>query len=548
MVAVFLASATNWASGQNNKMSLGSPVNRDDAVAHAPSVSFDGKTLLYAAVSPAGTKQWLEAKLLPSGRWSPPVPVNIRLPVAGYVELNGLTLSIDNSTLYFSATLPGGLGDADIWYAQRVGSQWGPPANMGPEINSEASEGFPSLSPGGRELYFTRRRPAKVGQPAACDAILVAHKGYNDKWRRAIELPSAVNAGCETSPRILPDGKTLVFSSNRAGGRGGYDLYKITAADNGTWGPPAPLAFANTRHDEYAGAVSALGDRLYFQGQDEICGVDLPAQEKTRPMQLLKGLVYDEVTRQPVDAKLLLTNLSGKEAQTELSTLKGNYAAALRPSDEYVLEIKLPQYMEQKRRLKAAALYQEMTEDFRMKPRNVAVNYVFKDSATLLPLKVDVKLTSQKTGQAVRVAFDSLKTVYIMRVSLQENYTLVCESPYHELRTSTFRLDSVRSYDPVNVDVLLKKVFFDFAFQATDTRTGEVIPAATILLREKDTGLLYLPNANSSGDNTVELRKDKEYTVEVTADYYKPVQTLFKPAEALRKSPVVHKVPLERAE
>ena len=535
--------------GQNNKVSLGSPVNRDEATEHAPSVSFDGKTLLYASVNPTGQKQWFESKLLPSGRWSPPVPVVIRLPLSGYVEVNGLSLSIDNATLYFSAVLPGGLGDADIWYSQRVGNQWGPPVNIGPEINSEAAENYPALSPNGREMYFVRYRPAKVGQPTDCHVILLARKGYNDKWRRAIELPPTVNAGCETSPRILADGKTLVFSSNRPGGKGGYDLYKAVAADNGTWGAAVPLLFANTKHDEHAGCVSALGDRLYYQSREEICGVDLPADQRTPPMQLLKGTVVDEVTRQPVETKLLLTNLSGKEPQTEMSTLKGFYTAALRPNEDYSLEIKLPQYIEQKRKVKAAsASYQETTEDFLMRPRSVPVNYVFKDSVTRLPVKVEFQMVSRKTGQPVRVAFDSVKTTYVVRVSLQENYTVTCESPYHETRTESFRLDSVRSYDPVNVEVLLKKVFYGFTFQATDARSGNVLTEATVLLREKDTGLLYMPAANTSGEHTVELRKDKEYTIEASAEYYKAVQTVFKPAEMLRKNVSVQKVPMERSE
>ena len=36
---------------------------------------------------------------------------------------------------------------------------------------------------------------------------------------------------CEKAPRIMADGKTLIFSSNRLGGKGGFDMYQSVLND-----------------------------------------------------------------------------------------------------------------------------------------------------------------------------------------------------------------------------------------------------------------------------------------------------------------------------
>ena len=64
----------------------------------------------------------------------------------------------DESYLIFiSQTRPGGKGGWDLWICFRNGDgSWTLPVNMGPEINTAADEYGPRVSPGGKDLYFTR--------------------------------------------------------------------------------------------------------------------------------------------------------------------------------------------------------------------------------------------------------------------------------------------------------------------------------------------------------------------------------------------------------
>lgn len=66
----------------------------------------------------------------------------------------------------------------------------------------------------------------------------------------------------ETGATVSPDGRSIVFASNRDGGRGGSDLWQAVLRD-GRWQDAAPLAL-NTMADEVEPAFSADGAWLYF--------------------------------------------------------------------------------------------------------------------------------------------------------------------------------------------------------------------------------------------------------------------------------------------
>ena len=76
---------------------------------------------------------------------------------------------------------------------------------------------------------------------------------------------SSINTGSsDEAPHLSPDELTIYFSSNRAGGLGGYDLYEATRADQGTmFGTATAIPGVNTAKSERAPSVTADGLTLY---------------------------------------------------------------------------------------------------------------------------------------------------------------------------------------------------------------------------------------------------------------------------------------------
>lgn len=79
---------------------------------------------------------------------------------------------IHDEIMFLTSNRPGGLGGYDLYYSVFKNDKWGTPVNMGPEINSSADEFRP---------------------------VIGSQSGYTNVF--------------------------IIFSSNRPGGKGGFDLY-----------------------------------------------------------------------------------------------------------------------------------------------------------------------------------------------------------------------------------------------------------------------------------------------------------------------------------
>jgi hypothetical protein len=129
-----------------------------------------------------------------------------------------------------------------------TGSEWSAPVNLGSTINTSFNEQGPNLSKDGLSLYFGSDRPGGLGS----FDLWVARRACSDcPWEAPENLGPVVNtAASETGPGQSIDGHLLFFTSTRAGGQGLSDLYlsqRADAKDDFAWGPPVGLGPTSTR-------------------------------------------------------------------------------------------------------------------------------------------------------------------------------------------------------------------------------------------------------------------------------------------------------------
>ncbi|MHC4532825.1 MAG: protease inhibitor I42 family protein [Planctomycetota bacterium] len=183
-------------------------------------------------------------------------------------------MSSDNLELYFTSyKRSGGYGLDDIWVSRRTtrNDPWGTPVNLGPNVNSSANDGTPSISPDGLELYFVRRS----GGYGSDDIWVSRRATKNDPWGEPENLGSVVNSSAsEAFPFLFFDGLTLFFSeeknvSLRPGGFGNADMW-FTVRDslNDPWGAPVNLgAIVNSLSLDCNPRISPDGSTLYFTSE-----------------------------------------------------------------------------------------------------------------------------------------------------------------------------------------------------------------------------------------------------------------------------------------
>ena len=112
------------------------------------------------------------------------------------------------------------------------------PVSLGPGINTDKMEYFPSLTADGSTMIFTRR----VG----LDENFYSSTFNNGKWETAVPIDGVNTPQNEGAQAISPDGSWLVFTAcNREndGSQGSCDLY-WSQLKNGAWSKPTPFSSA----------------------------------------------------------------------------------------------------------------------------------------------------------------------------------------------------------------------------------------------------------------------------------------------------------------
>jgi Tol biopolymer transport system component len=189
-------------------------------------------------------------------------PINLGPPFADFEGEWHSCISRDELSLYFASDRAGGSGNTDLWVTTRPTKDepWGPPANLGNQVNRPADDHGPDLSGDELALYFYSYRSGSG------DLFYTSRDSKSAPWQ-GVRALGAVNTGSsERDPSISADGLTLYYSTNRDGNFAIWQVTRDSVSDD--WrGPGEPVAAANSpRHDRYPD-ISRDGLSLYFSSE-----------------------------------------------------------------------------------------------------------------------------------------------------------------------------------------------------------------------------------------------------------------------------------------
>lgn len=135
------------------------------------------------------------------------------------------TLSADGKVMYFSSDIDGGYGGKDIWMVREVGrgKDWSNPINLGPAINTEDDEMFPSVAADGT-LYFSSNGHVGMG-----GLDMYKTTGTGNEWSAPENLKYPLNSGGDDFSIVYKadEPQSGYLSSNRTGGRGDDDIWEF---------------------------------------------------------------------------------------------------------------------------------------------------------------------------------------------------------------------------------------------------------------------------------------------------------------------------------
>ncbi|MFO7864841.1 MAG: hypothetical protein R6U85_12625, partial [Salinivirgaceae bacterium] len=124
-----------------------------------------------------------------------------------------------------------------IWTITRKGKNWDAPAQLSRKINRSKDNAYAALSTKGDRMVVVLfdKKSSKYD-------LYQTTKKADGSWNDLIKLNDKINTSDnEHYPSFSEDGYTLYFSSDRPGGKGGYDIYESQLEEDNQWGEPKPL-------------------------------------------------------------------------------------------------------------------------------------------------------------------------------------------------------------------------------------------------------------------------------------------------------------------
>ena len=149
----------------------------------------------------------------------------------------------------------------DLYYTSLDDTIWQRPVNFGRPVNTSLHEGTAVFTPD-EVMLFTRWSDNNRNE-----SFIYMARTLQGKFYEAMKLGTNINVPGYKSqqPFVSSDGRTLFFSSNRPGGKGGFDIWTAHIDENGSIGDPKNIgAPINTEGDEITPFYHTISNTFYY--------------------------------------------------------------------------------------------------------------------------------------------------------------------------------------------------------------------------------------------------------------------------------------------
>ncbi|MEQ9373948.1 MAG: OmpA family protein [Imperialibacter sp.] len=315
-----------------------------------PIISPDGKVLYFTREGhpenlddPATQDIWF-ANINEDG--SLETAVNIGRPLNNASNSGLESILPDNQTaLLLNTYNADGTMGVGVSITHKEGDKWGFPEKV--EIDSfynRSKFGEYFLMADGQTLLMTLQRDNSIG----AKDIHVSFKKEDGTWSAPMNIGPTVNtAASEIFPYMAADGVSLYYSTAGWPGYGSSDMFVTRRLDDSwlNWSEPQNLGphINSPQFDAYY-SFTASGDYAYFSsygndsyGKSDLYRVRLPESLRPKPVVVVRGRVLNAKTNEPLGASINYEVLSsGKQAGVANSdATDGSYSIILPSGENY---------------------------------------------------------------------------------------------------------------------------------------------------------------------------------------------------------------------
>ena len=303
----------------------------------APSVTADGKTMVFNHKRAGERYQDLYISERRAGEWSRPRP--LRILNSPYNDETPF-ITPEGDIILFASDRDGSTEmpknaqgqiqvSFDLYMSTKRNNQWQRPVRLPKPVNTVLHEKAPSLSKNRKVLFYTSY---PFGDATRSSRILAA--AFNGGHvKNPMLLPKQINHGYQEVGFVpAQDQDGFYFSSRRPGGFGGWDIYFVSFS-NGKFGTVknAGKQINSSENDLYLTSLKShiilCSNRKGGEGKFDLYSASLRKKKK-----IISFQIRDKVTKKPISAKVSLNLSTGKNNIAKLerrSNDRGQFSVAV---------------------------------------------------------------------------------------------------------------------------------------------------------------------------------------------------------------------------
>lgn len=305
-----------------------------------------------------------------------------------------------------------------IYFSDLVNGEW---TELKPfKFNSESYDvGHAVFAENDQALYFSSDKAGGFG-----GADLYISRWVNNEWSEPVNLGPAVNTSQnELFPYVM--GTTLYFASNGHFGLGGLDIFEMDLVRSGN---PKNMGYpVNSSHDDFGLITDSTTLKGYFSSNRND-NIDRIYRFKKRPVNvLLNGIVYAKYKEnEPLaDQTIYIQNKTMGQLDSIRSNEFGQFSSKIRLNEDY-------------------RIYTEKEEFILLKEASVSTQNIKRDTTIYCELalkpttiQIHLRVVEERSGKVIPMA-----TTSVTDYAINKDTTMIT----NEQGTVTMKVDRNKSY------------------------------------------------------------------------------------------------------